>query len=78
MPTYIQRQNQQANRWHIKITYLLTAPQPARGNILCSILPWESVSCVQERITPEVGDFPRCRQYSELLSLLTTMVGRQK
>jgi len=31
MHTYIQRQNQQVNRRHIKITYLLTAPEPARG-----------------------------------------------
>jgi len=28
MHTYIQRQNQQVNRRHIKITYLLTAPEP--------------------------------------------------
>jgi len=32
MHTYIQRQNQQVNRRHIKITYLLTAPEPARGS----------------------------------------------
>jgi len=32
MHTYIQRQNQQLNRRHIKITYLLTAPEPARGD----------------------------------------------
>jgi len=31
MHTYIQRQNQQVNRRHIKITYLLTAPEPAQG-----------------------------------------------
>jgi len=31
MHTYIQRQNQQVNLRHIKITYLLTAPEPARG-----------------------------------------------
>jgi len=33
MHTYIQRQNQQVNHRHIKITYLLTAPEPARGYI---------------------------------------------
>jgi len=33
MHTYIQRQDQQVNRRHIKITYLLTAPEPARGGI---------------------------------------------
>ena len=27
----MQRRNQQVNRRHIKITYLLTAPEPARG-----------------------------------------------
>jgi len=32
MLTYIQRRNQQVNRRHIKITYLLTAPEPARGD----------------------------------------------
>jgi len=32
MHTYIQRQNQQVNRRHIKITYLLMSPEPARGN----------------------------------------------
>jgi len=32
MQTYIQRQNQQVNRRHIKITYLLMAPEPARGH----------------------------------------------
>ena len=31
MHTFIQRQNQQVNRRHIKITYLLTAAEPARG-----------------------------------------------
>jgi len=31
MHTYIQRQNQQVNRRHIKITYLLTAPEPTLG-----------------------------------------------
>jgi len=31
MHTYIQCQNQQVNRRHIKITYLLTAQEPARG-----------------------------------------------
>ena len=31
MHTYIQCQNQQVNRRHIKITYLLTAPEPTRG-----------------------------------------------
>jgi len=31
MHTYIERQNQQVNRRHIKITYLLTPPEPARG-----------------------------------------------
>jgi len=34
MHTYIQRQNQQANSRHIKITYLLAAPEPARGTKL--------------------------------------------
>jgi len=33
MHTYIQHQNQQANRRHIKITYLLMNPEPARGRI---------------------------------------------
>jgi len=33
MHTYIQRQNQQVNRRHIKITYLLTAREPARGEL---------------------------------------------
>jgi len=28
--TIIQRRNQQVNRRHIKITYLLTAPEPVR------------------------------------------------
>jgi len=32
MHTYTQSQNQQVNRRHIKITYLLTAPEPARDN----------------------------------------------
>jgi len=32
MQTYTQRQNQQVNRRHIKITYLLMAPEPARGH----------------------------------------------
>jgi len=32
MHTYIQRQKQQLNRRHIKITYLLTAPEPAQGH----------------------------------------------
>jgi len=32
MHTYIQCQNQQVNHRHIKITYLLTAPKPARGS----------------------------------------------
>jgi len=32
MHTYIQRQNQQVNHTHIKINYLLTAPEPARGH----------------------------------------------
>jgi len=31
MHTYIQCQNQQVNRRHMKITYLLMAPEPARG-----------------------------------------------
>jgi len=35
MHTYIlQRQNQQANSRHIKITYLLTAPEPAQGSLV--------------------------------------------
>jgi len=33
MHTYMQRQNQQVNRRHIKITYLLTTPEPAWGTI---------------------------------------------
>jgi len=28
---HIQRRNQQVNRRHIKLTYLLTAPEPAWG-----------------------------------------------
>jgi len=32
MHTYIQRQNQQVNRRHINITYLLMAPEPAPGS----------------------------------------------
>jgi len=31
MHTYIQRQNQQVNRRHIKITYLCTALEPPQG-----------------------------------------------
>jgi len=34
MHTYIQRQNPQVNRRHIKITYLLMAPEPAQGRLL--------------------------------------------
>jgi len=30
--THIQRRNQQVNRRHIKLTYLLTAPEPARAH----------------------------------------------
>jgi len=33
----MQRRNQQVNRRHIKITYLLTAPEPARGTTTTSI-----------------------------------------
>ena len=29
---HIQRRNQQVNRRHIKLTYLLTASEPAQGN----------------------------------------------
>jgi len=36
MHTYIHRQNQQVNRRHIKITYLLTTPEPTRGESLVS------------------------------------------
>jgi len=31
--SHIQHRNQQVNRRHIKITYLLTAPEPARGRL---------------------------------------------
>jgi len=37
MHTYIQCQNQQVNRRHIKITYLLMAPEPTRGIIFCVV-----------------------------------------
>jgi len=33
MHTYIQHQNQPVNRRHIKITYLLMAPEPTLGAI---------------------------------------------
>jgi len=32
MHTHIQRRNQQRNRRHLKITYLVMAPEPARGS----------------------------------------------
>jgi len=43
MHTYMQRQNQQVNRRHIKITYFLTAPEPERGG-----LPTGSVTSEKE------------------------------
>ena len=47
MHTYIQRQNQQVNRRHIKITYLLTAPEPARrGPAIKTFLAHPSLSLV--------------------------------
>jgi len=49
MHTYIQRQNQQVNRRHIKITYLLRAPEPTRGytgtNLYCLVT--EAHGCKQ-------------------------------
>jgi len=38
LPTHIQRRNQQVNRRHIKITYLLTAPEPTQGYLINNFL----------------------------------------
>jgi len=45
MYTYIQRQNQQVNRRHIKITYLLTAPEPAWGAVQSSVPTLVAIGC---------------------------------
>jgi len=55
MHTYsLQRQNQQVNRRHIKITYLLTAPEPARGHDkhkrACQRLPMKSDATTSDEL----------------------------
>jgi len=48
MHTYTQRQNQQVNGRHIKITYLLTAPEPARGVLLGLVANFRCFPAVQK------------------------------
>jgi len=55
MHTYIQLQNQQVNRRHIKITYLLTAPEPAWAPNLKSLSPvtkkiWKTIQNVKNGV----------------------------